>query len=83
VTPYAPARVPRPERVDLRGQETHVLVWGSTRAPRLFLLHGWMDVAASFQFLVDVLAREWCVIAPDLRGFRAHGLEQTDFASAL
>jgi len=69
VTPYAPARVPRPERVDLRGQETHVLVWGSTHAPRLFLLHGWMDVAASFQFLVDVLAREWCVIAPDLRGF--------------
>jgi len=46
-----------------------VLAWGAPDAPRLFLLHGWMDVAASFQFLVDALARDWCVIAPDLRGF--------------
>ncbi len=28
-----------------------------------------MDVSASFQFLVDALTREWCVIAPDWRGF--------------
>jgi pimeloyl-ACP methyl ester carboxylesterase len=69
VTPYAPVLVPRAERVDLRGQDTQVLFWGAQDAPRLFLLHGWMDVAASFQFLVDALAREWCVIAPDLRGF--------------
>ena len=28
-----------------------------------------MDVAASFQFLVDAFARECHVIAPDLRGY--------------
>jgi pimeloyl-ACP methyl ester carboxylesterase len=28
-----------------------------------------MDVAASFQFLVDAFKRDWYVIAPDLRGF--------------
>ena len=28
-----------------------------------------MDVGASFQFLVDALARDWFAIAPDLRGF--------------
>jgi pimeloyl-ACP methyl ester carboxylesterase len=33
------------------------------------MLHGWMDVGASFQFLVDALARDWCVLAPDWRGF--------------
>ena len=33
------------------------------------MLHGWMDVAASFQFLVDAFAHDWYVIAPDLRGF--------------
>ena len=33
------------------------------------LLHGWMDCAASFQFLVDAFARERHVVAPDLRGF--------------
>ena len=40
----------------------------------MFLLHGWMDVSASFQFLVDAFAREWHVLAPDWRGF---GLTQT------
>ena len=47
----------------------HVLTWGDRAAPKLFLLHGWMDVGASFQFLVDALAQSWHVIAPDLRGF--------------
>ncbi len=47
----------------------HVHTWGDPASPRLFLLHGWMDVGASFQFLVDALASPWYVIAPDLRGF--------------
>ncbi|MEP6677910.1 MAG: alpha/beta hydrolase [Betaproteobacteria bacterium] len=47
----------------------HVLTWGNPDAPKLFLMHGWMDVGASFQFLVDALAGDWHVIAPDLRGF--------------
>lgn len=33
------------------------------------MLHGWMDVGASFQFLVDALTRDWHVLAPDWRGF--------------
>src|SRR5204863_9286822 len=56
-------------RVGLRGLEFQVLTWGEPSAPKLFLLHGWMDVAASFQFLVDAFMRERYVIAPDLRGF--------------
>ncbi len=56
-------------RVDLRGLEHRVLAWGNAGARKLFLLHGWMDVAASFQFLVDALQDDWHVIAPDLRGF--------------
>jgi len=46
-----------------------VLTWGDPHATPLVLLHGWMDVGASFQFLVDALARDWYAIAPDLRGF--------------
>ena len=57
------------QRVSLRGLSHHVLTWGDPAAPKLFLLHGWMDVAASFQFLVDALVRDWYAIAPDLRGF--------------
>jgi pimeloyl-ACP methyl ester carboxylesterase len=59
----------RSHRIALRGLESHVLTWGEPSAPKLVLLHGWMDVAASFQFLVDAFAREWYVIAPDLRGY--------------
>jgi pimeloyl-ACP methyl ester carboxylesterase len=60
---------PTSHRLALRGLAHHVLSWGDPAAPKLFLLHGWMDVGASFQFLVDALARDWYAIAPDLRGF--------------
>ena len=67
--PYVMRRAARAERVDLRGLAFNVLEWGPRGARKLVLLHGWMDVAASFQFLVDELAGEWHAIAPDLRGF--------------
>jgi pimeloyl-ACP methyl ester carboxylesterase len=54
---------------DVRGLAYHVRTWGEPEAPKLFLLHGWMDVSASFQFLVDAFERDWHVIAPDWRGF--------------
>ena len=54
---------------DVRGLRYHVRTWGEPAAPTLFLLHGWMDVSASFQFLVDCFEREWPVVAPDWRGF--------------
>jgi len=59
----------RTQRVALRGLDHQVLTWGDPAAPKRFLIHGWMDVGASFQFLVDAFAREAFVIAPDLRGF--------------
>ncbi len=55
--------------LDLRGVRYHVREWGDAHAPKLFLLHGWADVSASFQFLVDALRCHWHVIAPDWRGF--------------
>jgi pimeloyl-ACP methyl ester carboxylesterase len=59
----------RSQFVELRGMRHHVLAWGDPSAPKLFLLHGWMDVGASFQFLVEALANDFHVVAPDLRGF--------------
>ncbi len=53
----------------IRNLRYHLRCWGNANAPKIFLLHGWMDVSASFQFLVDSFARDWCVIAPDWRGF--------------
>jgi len=59
----------RSEFHDIRGIRHHVRLWGEADRPKLFLLHGWMDVSASFQFLVDAFKRNWLVIAPDWRGF--------------
>ena len=52
----------------------HLNVWGdasmaTASRPPLLMMHGWMDVGASFQFTVDALAHERYVIAPDWRGF--------------
>lgn len=59
----------RSEFIPVRGLQYHIRHWGDQDAPALFMLHGWMDVSASFQFLVDALQRDWHVIAPDWRGF--------------
>lgn len=50
----------------VRGVSYHLRTWGQPHPslPPVFLLHGWMDVSASWQFVVDA----WLRIAPDLRG---------------
>lgn len=64
-----PVKLSRSEFIPLRGLRTHVRHWGEPDAPVLFMLHGWMDVSASFQFVVDNFSKDWHVIAPDWRGF--------------
>lgn len=66
--------------VSVRGCRYHLLQWGSaaTQAPPLLLAHGWMDVAASWQFMVDTFSPEFMsgrrIIAFDWRGY---GLTET------
>lgn len=79
--PYAPRRRARSLFVPIRGLRCHVMAWGdpsmvTPEAPPLVLVHGWMDVGASFQFVVDALdalgeagGPPRYVIAPDWRGF--------------
>lgn len=58
--------------VSLRGRRTHLRVWGEDKTlgtPTIVCLHGWGDVGATFQFLVDALDGNWRVVAPDWRGF--------------
>ncbi len=75
---YQPRREPRSTFLPVRGLRYHVLQWGdaslaTAARPPLLMLHGWMDVGASFQFAVDALAAadgfERWIIAPDWRGF--------------
>jgi pimeloyl-ACP methyl ester carboxylesterase len=55
--------------LQIRGLRYHVRRWPSPGAPKMLLLHGWMDVSASFQFLVDALEKQWDIYAPDWRGY--------------
>ena len=59
--------------LQIRELRYHVRRWPASSqrpgAPKLVLLHGWMDVSASFQFMVDALRRDWDVYAPDWRGY--------------
>jgi pimeloyl-ACP methyl ester carboxylesterase len=81
--PYAPRRPARSRFVEVRGLRQHVLAWGDPALdrpgrPPLVMLHGWMDVAASFQFVVDAFADERHVIALDWRGFGASDTPAAD-----
>jgi pimeloyl-ACP methyl ester carboxylesterase len=69
-------QVQRPSRsafVPIRLHRYHVRLWGDPAAKPLVLVHGWMDVAASYQFMVDALSPAFFagrfIIAPDWRGF--------------
>lgn len=71
-------QVKRPSRsvfVPIRHHRYHVRTWGepTPERPPLVLVHGWMDVAASYQFVVDALSQAFMqqryIIAPDWRGY--------------
>ncbi len=72
---YTPRQTSRSEFVSIRQLKYHVRLWGpdASALPPLVLVHGWMDVAASYQFVVDAFGADFLrgrrIIAPDWRGF--------------
>lgn len=72
---YTPLRPSTTEDLPIRHMTYRVRTWGQPRpgvAP-LVLVHGWMDVGASYQFVVDAFSAAFYsgrpIIAPDWRGF--------------
>ena len=66
---YKPGRKLRSLSRTIRGVDYHFSEWGDEGAPLFFYLHGWADTGSTFQFVVDALASDWRIIAPDWRGF--------------
>jgi pimeloyl-ACP methyl ester carboxylesterase len=68
---YQVKRPSRSEFIPIRNLSYHVQIWGTPSPSKtpLVLVHGWMDVAASYQFVVDALSHDHYVIAPDWRGY--------------
>ena len=58
-------------RATLRTRDCDLAVWcwGATTAPHVVLVHGWADCGASFAAVAAELARDYRVVAPDLRGY--------------
>ena len=68
---YQAKRHFRSEYVPIRNLQYHVQLWGEPAPGKtpLVMVHGWMDVAASYQFVVDAFSQDHYVIAPDWRGY--------------
>ena len=77
---YQAKRASTSEFVAIRNLQYHVRTWGQPAAGQapLVLVHGWMDVGASFQFVVDAFSEAFAggrqIIAPDWRGYGLTGL---------
>ena len=72
---YQARRPAQSEFAPVRNLKYHVLRWGAAGSdlPPLVLMHGWMDVAASYQFVVDAFSPAFyagrTILAADWRGF--------------
>jgi len=66
---YTPRRSPRHEQLSVRGLKHRLTWWGEPTDTPIFLLHGFLDCGATWQFLVDCLPDTWSLVAPDWRGF--------------
>ena len=68
---YQPTRTPGNLFVPIRNLKYHVLQWGEPAPGKtpLVMVHGWMDIGASWQFVVDAFDEDHWVIAPDWRGY--------------
>jgi pimeloyl-ACP methyl ester carboxylesterase len=68
---YQVKKIARSEFVPIRNLQYHVQVWGEPSPDKtpLVMVHGWMDVAASYQFVVDAFSQDHYIIAPDWRGY--------------
>ena len=64
-----PCLLSRSLHLQLNHHRHHARIWGDDDWPRLFMLHGWMDHSATFQFLAEAFTRRYQIIAPDWRGF--------------
>ena len=77
---YQVQKASRTSFIRLRQLNYHVREWGTPRPGLLplFMVHGWMDVSASFQFVVDAMKEDRHIIAPDWRGFGLTDVGEVD-----
>ena len=68
-TPRANSRSAHTRHYRVRNFNMHVRHWEGNAQPLRVILHGWLDLSATWQRLVDHLPADWAIAAPDQRGF--------------
>jgi haloacetate dehalogenase len=66
----------RQQRVDVSGTSIHALIGG--KGPPLLLLHGWPQSSLEWHHIASRLARDFTVVATDLRGYGESGKPNAD-----
>ena len=67
------------EFLQVRGLRYHLRRWGDPGAPKIFLLHGFLDCSATWVDVATTLVPKFQVIAPDMRGFGETQWTNTDY----
>lgn len=59
--------------VVIRGVKLAYKIWQAEKSKKILALHGWLDNAASFDYLAELLS-DYCIVAPDFagQGFSEH-----------
>jgi pimeloyl-ACP methyl ester carboxylesterase len=72
---------PERMRFDIEGADIAVRLAGDREKPALLLIHGFPSSSASFRRVIDTLAQDCFVVAPDLPGFGdSEPVEQPSFS---
>ena len=66
---YRPRRLAERSELTVRGLSMALTRWGPATPAAHVYLHGFLDLASTFQFLVDDYAVDRPIVAPDWRGF--------------
>lgn len=63
-------RVPmKTKKIKINGLNHQFYFWGKPNNPKLFFFHGWLDCAASFEFVCEYLEKDFYCIGVDMRGY--------------
>jgi pimeloyl-ACP methyl ester carboxylesterase len=69
----------RSEFLQVRGLRYHLRHFGDATAPKVFLLHGFLDCSATWVEVAAAIGAKFHVIAPDMRGFGETQWTNTDY----
>lgn len=57
------------QKIKINGLNFQIYFWGNPKKPKLFFFHGWLDSGVSFEWMAQILKKDFFCIAVDMRGY--------------